>query len=146
MKKPNIRRGQAPSVLKNQTTRRLATKPKSTGKGRRPNLSPLRTALRRADTRLMRALKEFRETLKDLENHSDYIGIERSALEEIIEVFESVRAYCDEDPERPFAAEIGGFATAAEHELCRFVTERSLLCQEIVEAVEMAEFDNDHSF
>jgi hypothetical protein len=143
MKKPNIRGGQAPSVLKNQTTPRLATKPKSTGKGRRPNLSPLRTALCRADRELLSAMKKLADAEKQFGEGADFISIEKSALDKIIGLFEEVRWKCEEDLDRPLAAEIIGFATVAEHELCRFVTERSLLWQGIVNALETAEFDNE---
>src|SRR5438093_11833821 len=132
-------RGQQPLVLKNQTGQRLAIKPKPAGKPRRPHLTRFRTALRRADSELMRAMKEFRDGLKTFAEGSDFFAIEERANTQIMDLFESVRSYCEEDLNRPLAAEFIGFACAAEQELCRFVAERSILCQEILEAVEMAE-------
>jgi hypothetical protein len=146
MKTTSNNRGQRPPVLRNQTGQCLTIKPKPAGKPRRPHLTRFRTALRHADSELMRAMKEFRDGLKTPAEANDFFDIEERANTQIMDLFESVRSYCEEDLDRPFAAEFIGFATAAEHELCRFVTERSLLCQEIVDAVEMAEFDNDHSF
>lgn len=132
------------SVLKNKTGKRLANKGASRGKTRYRGFSRLRTALRRADMQLSRAMKEFRDTLKHFEDGTDFIGIEKSALDEITDLFETVRSHCEEDLNRPFALEVIGFATAAEHKMCEFVTERSLLCQEIVNALETAQFEADN--
>jgi hypothetical protein len=140
------RGGPRSPVLKNQTGQCLAIKPKAAGKPRRPHLTRFRTALRRADSELMRATKEFRDGLKTLSEATDFFDIEERANTQIMDLFESVRSYCEEDLNRPLAAEFIDFANAAEYELCRFVAERSILCQEIVEAVEMAEFEIDYSF
>jgi hypothetical protein len=131
-------------VLKNQTGKRFANQGASSGKSRYRDFSRLRSALRRADLQLTRAMKEFRDTLKDFEDSTDFIGIEKSALDEITDLFDAVRSHCEEDPNRPFAGEIIGFANAAEEEMYRFVTERSLLCQEIVDALETAQVEADN--
>lgn len=140
------RDGQRPAVLKSETGHRLVPKPGPSGKPRRPHLTRFRTALRHADSELMRAMKEFRDSLKTVDDGTAFFDIEERANTKITDLFESVRSYCEESLDRPLAAEFIGFANQAQHELCRFVAERSILCQETVEAVETAELDNDHGF
>ena len=137
------RGGAQPTVLKAKTGRRLTAK---TRKPRRPHLRRFRTALRRAERDLMRAMKEVRESLETLGRATAFFDIEGRATEQIIDHFESVRAYCEENLNQPLAAEFIGFANSAEQELCRFVAERCILCQEIIEAMEMAELENEQGF